>query len=91
MAALLALTAPFVTISLAIGLARDPIARRQPRRLVREANALFRGPLFRGLMAELAKYMRPGFHPDDIDTNALLGQWQRELFGAEGALVGHLK
>jgi hypothetical protein len=36
-------------------------------------------------------YKRKGFHPDDIDTNALLVEWQERLFGAEGELVGHLK
>ncbi|MCV7228372.1 metal-dependent hydrolase [Mycolicibacterium komossense] len=91
MAAILALTTPFVTISLAIAMARDPIARRQPLRLIREANSLFRGPLFRGVTRELAKYLRPGFHPDDIDTDALLKEWQMEMFGTEGTLVGHLK
>jgi predicted metal-dependent hydrolase len=91
MAALYALTVPFTTVSLAIALARDPVARRQPVRLAREARALFGGPLFRGLMGELAKYMKPGFHPDDIDTSALLEHWQNELFGTQGALVDHLK
>lgn len=91
MAALYALTVPFTTMSLAIALARDPVARKQPVRLVREARALFGGPLFRGLMGELAKYMKPGFHPDDIDTSALLEHWQNELFGTQGALVDHLK
>jgi predicted metal-dependent hydrolase len=91
MAVLYALTIPFTLTSLTIGLARDPVARRQPRRLIREARALFSGPLFAGLSADLAKYMRPGFHPDDIDNRALLEHWQDELFGTEGALVDHLK
>lgn len=91
MAALYAFTIPFTLTTLSISLAADPVARKQPRRLLREAYALFRGPVFTGLMPELAKYLRPGFHPDDIDTNALMDQWHTELFGAEGALVGHLK
>jgi predicted metal-dependent hydrolase len=91
MAVLYALTVPLTLTSLAIGLARDPIARRQPVRLAREARALFRGPVFKGLMADLAKYMRPGFHPDDIDTTELLQRWQQDLFGADGSLVDHLK
>ncbi len=36
-------------------------------------------------------YLRPGFHPDDIDTNALMEKWHTELCGAEGALFGHLE
>ncbi|MFF2557619.1 metal-dependent hydrolase [Nocardia sp. NPDC058058] len=91
MAGLYAVTLPFTFGSLAYALARDPVARRQPVRVAREAYELFRGPIFRGLMAELAKYMRPGFHPDDIDTTALLKHWQTELFGADGVLVDHLK
>ncbi|MFC9999062.1 metal-dependent hydrolase [Nocardia sp. NPDC127526] len=91
MAVLYALTIPFTYGSLAVSLARDPVARRQPVRIAREAYQLFTGPIFRGLMGDLAKYMRPGFHPDDIDTTALLERWQRELFGADGALVDHLK
>ncbi|MEV6774146.1 metal-dependent hydrolase [Nocardia sp. NPDC051030] len=91
MAAMYSITLPFTYGSLAVSLARDPVARRQPARVAREAYQLFTGPIFRGLMAELAKYMRPGFHPDDIDTNALLIQWQQQLFGKDGALVDHLK
>ncbi|WP_084014008.1 metal-dependent hydrolase [Mycolicibacter kumamotonensis] len=91
MAALYVSTVPVTLISLAVSLAQDPIARRQPLRLLRETRDLLRGPVFRGIMRELAKYMKPGFHPDDIDTSALLQHWQRELFGAGGALVDHLK
>ncbi|UGT41386.1 metal-dependent hydrolase [Nocardia yamanashiensis] len=91
MAAMYALTLPLTYASLAVSLARDPAARRQPVRVAREAYRLFTGPLFRGLMPELAKYLRPGFHPDDIDTSALLGHWQRELFGENGVLNDHLK
>ncbi|WP_327144105.1 metal-dependent hydrolase [Nocardia sp. NBC_01327] len=91
MAGLFAFTMPFTFGTLAISLARDPVARRQPVRVAQEAYALFRGPIFRGLMAELAQYLRPGFHPDDIDTTALLQQWQQRLFGEEGVLVDHLK
>ncbi|OBJ69450.1 metal-dependent hydrolase [Mycobacterium sp. 1274756.6] len=91
MAALIALTLPLVATTLTISLAADPQARRHPLRVIREARALFGGPLFRGLMADLAKYLRPGFHPDDIDTDALLRQWQQELFGADGALVEYMR
>jgi predicted metal-dependent hydrolase len=91
MAVLYALTIPLTLTTLTVGLARDPIARKQPVRLAREARALFGGPLFKGLMRDLAIYMKPGFHPDDVDTTALLEKWQNELFGADGALVDHLK
>jgi hypothetical protein len=91
MAVLFGATIPLTLISLTVALARDPVARRQPVRLAREGRALFTGPIFKGLMRDLAKYMRPGFHPDDINTAALLERWQAELFGADGALVDHLK
>lgn len=91
MAILITVTIPLVSILLAIALARDPMARRQPVRLVREAWELYRGPFFKGLIPDLAQYLRPGFHPDDVDTAALLEQWREELFGSDGALVDHLK
>ncbi|MFJ4651367.1 metal-dependent hydrolase [Nocardia sp. NPDC088792] len=91
MLAMYSLTLPLTYGSLAYALATDPVARRQPVRVAREAYQLFTGPIFRGLMGELAKYLRPGFHPDDIDTTALLARWQQELFGDEGVLNDHLK
>jgi uncharacterized protein len=91
MVAMYALTLPLTFGALAVSLTRDPVARRRPAAVARQAWDLFRGPVFRGIMPELAKYMRPGFHPDDIDTTAVLERWQRELFGAEGTLADHLK
>jgi predicted metal-dependent hydrolase len=91
MAVLLGLTVPVTTVGLAVSLARDPVARRQPVTLARQARHLFRGPLFRGLLWDLAQYVQPGFHPDDIDTGELLQRWQQELFGADGELADHLK
>ncbi|MFE3023745.1 metal-dependent hydrolase [Nocardia tengchongensis] len=91
MLAMYSLTLPLTYLSLALAVGRDPVARRQPVRVAREAYRLFTGPVFRGLMPELGKYLRPGFHPDDIDTAALLSRWQRDLFGADGQLLDHLK
>ena len=31
-------------------------------------------------------YFRPGFHPDDRDTDAMLADWRERLFGAAGEL-----
>ncbi|MEC3956764.1 metal-dependent hydrolase [Nocardia sp. CDC153] len=91
MLAMYSLTLPLTYVALALAVAGDENARRQPVRVAREAYRLFTGPVFRGLMPELAKYLRPGFHPDDIDTSALLSRWQQELFGKDGQLVDHLK
>lgn len=91
MATLLALTVPLTAVTMSLSLGRDPHARQHPMTLAREACTLFRGPIFKGIGRELAVYLRPGFHPDDIDTRELLRRWQQELFGADGALVDRLK
>ena len=36
--------------------------------------------------AQLREYDRPGFHPDDRDTDGLVEEWRDELFGTEGTL-----
>lgn len=91
MATLVALTLPLTAVTLTASISRDPDARRYPLSLVKEAYTLFRGPVFRGIGRELVLYLRPGFHPDDIDSRELLKRWQKELFGTEGSLVDHLK
>src|SRR5690606_40221452 len=35
---------------------------------------------------KLRMYDRPGFHPDDIDTDELVERWREELFGKDGSL-----
>ncbi|MFD6159764.1 metal-dependent hydrolase [Nocardia sp. NPDC060256] len=91
MATLVALTLPLTAVTLTVSLSRDPDARQYPLSLAREALTLFRGPVFRGIGRELVLYLRPNFHPDDIDSRELLEHWQKELFGTEGSLVDHLK
>jgi predicted metal-dependent hydrolase len=91
MAVMIPLLLVLMSATLAYSVSQDPEARRQPVRLMRETVRLYRGPIFRGLIPELRTYLRPGFHPDDIDTSVLLEQWQEELFGTEGTLVGYLK
>jgi predicted metal-dependent hydrolase len=48
------------------------------------------GYFIRLLPAYLA-YYRPGFHPDDRDTRALLADWRDRLFGDQGELVPQLR
>jgi predicted metal-dependent hydrolase len=91
MATMITLSLPLGVLALTISLACDPFARRHPVRLVREAHRLFTGPMFDGLIRDLAKYPRPQFHPSDIDTAELLRRWQQELFGSEGTLVDHFR
>ena len=90
MAAMYALTIPVVSAGVALSMATDPTAWR-PFTVLRQTWGVFRGPLVKGLLGELRPYMRPGFHPDDVDTHALLERWRQELFGAQGALLDHLK
>ncbi|MBJ8344692.1 metal-dependent hydrolase [Antrihabitans sp. YC2-6] len=82
---------PFLTAAVLVSIATDPAAWR-PIKVARQTIGLFRGPLLRGLMPELRVYMKRGFHPDDVDTSALLEQWQRQLFGTDaGSLVDRVK
>lgn len=64
---------------------------RNPRALLRSLVRLPRSPFIKGTGLTALRYMKPGFHPDDIDTDALLEQWRQKLFGSEGSLVDHLK
>ncbi|MCV7233569.1 metal-dependent hydrolase [Mycobacterium branderi] len=90
MAVMYFFTIPVVTVGVLLSIATDPRGWH-PITVLRQTIGLFRGPLVKGLMADLRTYMRPGFHPDDIETDYLVERWRQELFGAEGALVGHLK
>jgi len=42
--------------------------------------------LSRELWHALCEYDRPGFHPDDRDTTALVEEWRERLFGPAGTL-----
>lgn len=90
MGVLYTLTLPVVTASVLLSIITDPAGWR-PVKVARQTYEIFRGPLVKGLMRDLRVYLRPGFHPDDVDTDALLEKWRRELFGTQGALVDHLK
>ncbi|GBE67560.1 hypothetical protein MFM001_40220 [Mycobacterium sp. MFM001] len=90
MAVIYVLTIPIVTGGVILSIMMDP-SGWHPITVWRQTIGVFRGPLLKGVMADLRKYMRPGFHPDDIDTSELLEVWRRELFGTDGALVDHLK
>jgi predicted metal-dependent hydrolase len=42
------------------------------------------------LWRQLRDYNRPGFHPNDSDTNALVERWRAVLFGDDGTLLDKL-
>ena len=80
-----------MAITTLISLLRDPVARRSPRRVWRGLRRLRRSPFVsREMLDQLRAYNRPGFHPDDRDTAALVEQWREELFGDAGSLNDHL-
>lgn len=64
---------------------------RNPIRFVRSVRNLRNSPFARKKIAlRLLDYNRPGFHPDDRDTELLLAEWRETLFGPEGELNGIL-
>jgi predicted metal-dependent hydrolase len=87
---ILATSIPMIVTGLLVSISADPAARN-PVKTLNSLARLPRNPLLVGLTPTLLKYLRPGFHPDDIDTHQLLTQWQEELFGSSGSLVDHLR
>lgn len=74
-----------IVAGLAVSLATDRSAWR-PSRLRASARALKHSPFWRRDVVErLRDYNRPGFHPDDHDTTALVAEWRDRLFAAAGA------
>ncbi|KAA8889367.1 metal-dependent hydrolase [Nocardia colli] len=90
MSVLYVFTIPVVGLGVLASILADPPAW-QPITVTRQSYRLIRGPIVRGLLSEIQVYLKPGFHPDDVDTGALLRQWQTELFGADGALVDRVR
>jgi predicted metal-dependent hydrolase len=80
---------PLIAAATLVSVVQDPKGRN-PVRIARGTVATLRGPLFKGMTPLLLRYMKPGFHPSDIDNEALLEYWRAELFGTEGTLVDHL-
>jgi predicted metal-dependent hydrolase len=71
-----------------VSIAKDRYARRHPVKLLRSLARLPRSPFVSGrALRILAEYHRPGFHPNDRDTRALIADWRQALFGREGQLV----
>lgn len=64
----------------------------KPWRLARGFAQLWIWPgWFTRLVPSYLSYFRPGFHPDDRDTRALLDAWRARLFGDGGELLPQLK
>lgn len=69
----------------------DQTGRRQPIRILRETVSMLRNPMWQGFYCAMRPFKKPEFHPDQIDNTELVAYWQRELFGTEGELAGHLR
>jgi predicted metal-dependent hydrolase len=66
-------------------------AARNPIRFAASLLNLRRSPFARrAILARIAEYHRPGFHPDDRDTEELVARWREELFGETGDLRDRL-
>ncbi|WP_242670034.1 metal-dependent hydrolase [Mycobacterium decipiens] len=72
-------------------IATDSWAWRHPIKTLRSLIALPRSPLFEGIVRKILVYLKPGFHPDDVDDSEALQKWREEYFGPNGLLLGHLK
>jgi predicted metal-dependent hydrolase len=65
---------------------------RNPRRLIRSLRKLRHSPWLNGrVLRHLLAYDRRAFHPDDLDTTALVEDWRSTLFGSTGVLADRLK
>lgn len=70
-----------------ISLAGDGYARRHPVQVARSIWKLRKSPFTSSApVKQLFSYHRPGFHPKDRDTRALIRQWREELVGSSGRL-----
>lgn len=75
-----------VTVHAVLSLLTDRSTYR--RGVLRQSWRRFRtSPLLsKTLLDQLREYDRPGFHPDDRDTTALVDEWRERLFGEQGSL-----
>ncbi len=64
----------------------------KPWRWARGAATMWLWPgWFTRLVPAYLSYFRPGFHPDDRDTRALLDGWRERLFGRSGEMLPLMK
>lgn len=91
MAAITVVWGAFVVTSTIRSMRRDTAAadgrerRRSLSRLRKSPSAT------RDVLHHLLAYNRPGFHPDQRDSDDLLAHWRTELFGPDGSLTAKLK
>jgi predicted metal-dependent hydrolase len=75
-----------MTLQTVISLLFDK-ATYKPGNLRRSWKRFKRSPMMQPeIRRRLREYNRPGFHPDDRDSSALIEQWRTEFFGENGTL-----
>jgi uncharacterized protein len=80
-----------VAVAALAGAAVSDPAARNPRRFFGSLLNLRSSPFARRKIGlRLLEYHRPGFHPDDRDTEELVARWREALFGDEGTLNAYL-
>jgi predicted metal-dependent hydrolase len=88
-----------VTLGFALFLSRAHVSMLRERGLLGEPRLLarmlvhqwVRPGIFRQIVPAYLAYYRPGFHPTDIETGALVARWRERLFGVEGELRAALE
>jgi predicted metal-dependent hydrolase len=88
---MLSATPALTYANLILSILADPTSRKKPLTTLRSLIRLPRSPMFVGVGPALLRYLKPGFHPEDIDTRELQNYWHTKLFGSEGLLTDHLK
>jgi predicted metal-dependent hydrolase len=87
------ITVTFLTVMTAqmtVSLLTDRDTYR-PRNFVASWRRFWRSPVMRrSVWRRLRDYNRPGFHPNDHDSSAIIERWRAELFGDGGALSDKL-
>jgi predicted metal-dependent hydrolase len=79
-----------LTVQIVISLLGDRDTYRRGR-LRQSWGRVRRSPIAdRAIWGRLKDYDRPGFHPDDHDTTALVAEWRERLFGPGGTLNDRL-
>jgi predicted metal-dependent hydrolase len=74
-----------------LGAALTDPAARNPLRFLASVVNLRNSPFARKKIGlRLLEYHRPGFHPDDRDTEELVARWREALFGEQGTLNAYL-
>jgi len=80
-------TIPIMAVQLLVQVWMSDKAARKPGAMRASLKRFLKNPLFSKDMWEAIKdFERPGFHPDQRNTDAMLAEWSERLFGPEGEL-----